>query len=248
MLHVRPIGPGLEVHEFEAAQRPDSAALERVAALWNAEKRRRGDGLFDGQVFSIARLDEPRIEGHFVPYSWFLAQLREPALHGVLKVRMLAVSGLLEIPEGIVFGRRSEAMTQDAGLWELVPSGGVSPTARSQNAMISLHHQLVQELGEEVGIACDRDEQAKPFVLVEDDETHVTDIGLHLSLDVGSEEVLARHRTLAEQEYGQLKIVPRKDLESFRHRHEGGLAPVSAALLDHAKALRETSATPHVKS
>ena len=244
MLHVRPVGPGLKVLEVEATQRPDSAALERVAALWDAEKRRRGDELFDGRVFSIARLDESRIEGHFVPYSWFLAQLREPALHGVLKVRMLAVSGLLEISEGIVFGRRSEAMTQDAGLWELVPSGGVSPTARSQNAMISLHHQLVQELGEEVGIACDRDEQAKPFVLVEDDETHVADIGLYLSVDVGSKEVLARHRGLTEQEYDRLEIVPRQGLESFRRRHESRLAPVSAALLDHGKTLGTTSVKP----
>jgi len=96
-----------------------------VERLWQAEQARRGKALFNGKILSAVEITPNGILGQIVEYRHLIAQRAQPELFGALNVRPVAVSGLLDCANGIVFGRRAGSMTQDAGLWELAPSGGL---------------------------------------------------------------------------------------------------------------------------
>lgn len=124
----------LSVHQFFPMARirisnistPLSAEVEaEVEHLWQVEQQRRGKALFNGKILSAIEVSPQQIIGRIVEYRHLIAQRARPELFDVLNVRPVAVSGLFECADGLVFGRRAGSMTQDAGLWELVPSGGI---------------------------------------------------------------------------------------------------------------------------
>jgi 8-oxo-dGTP pyrophosphatase MutT (NUDIX family) len=204
-----------------------------IEDIWTAEQQRRGNKLFNHKLFSISAIDSAgHITGWLVEYKWFLAQRRDPSLYDALRVRPLAVTGLLHCAEGIVTGRRSRHVEQDAGFWELVPSGGVDGSTARPDGSISLDDQLLAELEEEVGITRQMIvSPPEPFATVYDEDTHVLDIGVVLRTNLSKAAVISTFNSLENREYVELECLPRgrvEDLaEPFRHK----LASVSRALL-----------------
>src|SRR3990167_3983338 len=136
------------------AQPALSASLENeIEHLWIAEQNRRGKAIFNGSIMSATNVSCSGIEGCIVEYRYLIAQKANPDLFDTLRVRPVAVSGLLECADGLVFGRRANAMTQDAGLWELVPSGGIDANHLTLPARVDFSSQLLQELHEELGLS-----------------------------------------------------------------------------------------------
>src|SRR5579859_3764895 len=217
----------------EARLPPLDADLEhRVEEMWRQEQTKRGTSLFNGAILSVVSHSPERIEVGITEYRRFLAQRRDPTLFGKLGVRPLAVSGLMRCRDGVVLGRRSNASTQDAGRWELVPSGGVDARAVGADGAVSLIGQLMVELREETGCPAAAVTSAEPFLLVEDSGSQVIDIGIDLVLDLDAASVLAAHRSGATDEYALLRIVPDSELTTFVSQARPPVVEVSRALLE----------------
>jgi len=211
-----------------------SSTRDRVEGIWAAEKQRRGANLFNGRLFSVSAHDwAGRITGWLAEYKWFIAQRREPSLFDLLRVQPLAVTGLLHCKDGIVFGRRADHVEQDAGWWELVPSGGIDGSTANGDGSISLSDQVLAELEEEIGVSADMlSFEPRAFAMVHDEENHVLDVGILLRTDVTMETVISKFMSLPNREYVGLESVPSMFATDFVRQRGLQLAPVSQALLD----------------
>ena len=107
--------------------------------------------LFNGQVFCADRIGAELIEGHWTEYRRAVAQMAEPALGEVLRIRSLAVCGVLRCRDGVAVGRRESASVYQAGLWQLPPAGSVDAGAAEPGGA-SWRRALLDELQEELGI------------------------------------------------------------------------------------------------
>jgi len=199
---------------------------EAVADEWRQARAER-PALFDGPLFSVLSWDGAELVGAFMGYRHFVAQRRLPELRASLRIRPLAVSGLLECADGIVFGRRGDT-TQDAGLWELVPSGGIDA---APEGIVDPAAHLRREAAEELGLhdlAVD-----PPFAAVEDEGSGVLDIAMVARSPLDAAAILAAPRSA---EYGELAVIAPAAVPDFVARR--AVAAVSLALL------RERGLTP----
>jgi len=212
--------------------------IERtVQEAWDAECKRRGGDVFDGKVFSVSDISPGRISGQFVPYRYLIAQRHHPDLYDNLRVRSLAVSGVLHCVSGVVFGKRHSGVTQDSGMWELAPSGGVGPGCVDEDGKVDLILQLSEELVEELGIEMSAISNAKAFCWIEDEHSHVIDIGIELRTNLDGRAVQAAHQAKGSAEYEELLIVPENEVVTFVTNQDQTLSPVSRLLLKTTKLL-----------
>jgi len=231
----------LSVHEFSSSTTIEtsgeaptlSATLEeQIESLWQAEQQRRGKAMFNGRILSATIIGANQIVGHFVEYRRLIAQQLRPELFEVLRVQAVAVSGLLYCQDGVVFGRRAGNTTQEAGQYELVPSGGIDESQLQEAGRVDFRAQLFAELLEETGIGEHHVSTVEPFCLVEDHESHGFDIGFTLSTPMLSAEAIYRmHRETGSKEYDELIVVPSKELPGFVEQMGTQLVAVSSTLL-----------------
>lgn len=205
-----------------------------VECLWQAEQSRRGKEIFNGRIMSASTVSDVGVDGYIVEYRHLIAQRAQPELFETLQVRPVAVSGLFECADGIVFGRRAGCMTQDAGLWELVPSGGID-TSKIKNdvTIVSLDFcsQLLAELSQEVGIDSGCISSVKPFCLVDDTDSHVLDIGIVIESPLSASYLLKAHQENATKEYEELRVVLQSEISGFIKHEALSLVKVSEELL-----------------
>ena len=232
MLKVTDFSSSAVVRLSDSALVLPTALNAEVDQLWQAEQARRGKALFNGKIFSAVEITPDTIHGRIVEYRHLIAQRAKPELFEALNVRPVAVSGLFQCENGVVFGRRSGTMTQDAGLWELCPSGGLDTSKTAAGGKMDYCAQILTELQEEIGISPDVVTGIRPFCLVDDLDSHVIDIGIALTSQLSADEVIAIHRAAATKEYAELLIVPHDEVAQFLEDKRGQLVVVSAALLD----------------
>jgi hypothetical protein len=224
-LIVTPLTPAFRLCLEESSATPP-ALVAVIEQIWAAEQARRGGRLHNGTMLSFVRNDADCLYARRTDYRHFIAQRREPRLFAELQLRTLAVSGLARSPLELLLGRRSGKVTQDAGRWELVPSGGLSPSAGGSDVASAamVFEQCYVELEEETGIPRSSVDSAQAFALVEDPEAHVIDIGVELSM----RDFLATGE--ASTEYERLLPVPIDAIADFCRDHD--VIPVSRALLE----------------
>jgi hypothetical protein len=214
-----------------------AAALENeVERLWQVEQRRRGKALFNGRIVSAVEVTSELIMGRAVDYRHWVAQRARPELFGELKIRPVGVAGLLRCPDGIVFGLRADSMTQDAGRWELCPSGSLNALMARADGVVEHRAQILAELREEIGIAADSVSEVRPFCLVDDLQSHVIDIGIALITPLHGPEILRIHRLAETNEYDELRVVPAAHMSQFLQDNRADIVAVSDALLHRALA------------
>ncbi len=214
---------GEPVIELRPAPALDSATQRTVDAIWEREQKSRARALFDGKLLSLIARDGAHLHGCLVDYRRFIAQRHTPALFPLLRVRPVAVSGLLMCRDGIAFGRRSAATTQDGGRWELVPSGGIDDSAGDAR------EQLLCELVEETGIPAASVEEIAAVALIEDESAHTIDIGYALRIALSATEIAHLHKGSASGEYDRIEIVAADALRRFLAAQD--VIAVSRALL-----------------
>lgn len=212
----------------------DVATEAAVAAIWEAERKRRGDALFNGRVLSLVAQEGELLWVRVVEYRAVLAQRLRPTLFATLGIRPLAVSGLLTCADGIVFGRRGGRVTEGPGQWELVPSGGLDADAIHDGGVDPVH-QILVELHEEVGIAAAEVGRVEAFCLVEDGTSHLIDIGFRIDTPLPGSAVQARHRERVTGEYTDIAVVAKDAIEAFLGGAGASLLPVSRKLLAAAE-------------
>lgn len=222
-MRVVPIGERLAIRAAAPETELPGPLKGRVEAAW-ADIKRRNPLAEDGRIFSVTGISSERIEGRFVPYRWRAAQVARPELKQGLAVTALAVSGLLFCADGVVIGRRSPHVGHP-GLWELVPSGGVSADPPDWRGAI------LSELSEEVGLQ-ERDiASVVPFCLVEDEKDAVVDIGIRIETSLTGAEIVDRHRSLAAKEYGEIIVSAVSQASALLSSREPEVVPTSLALL-----------------
>jgi hypothetical protein len=232
MLDIKPIinGEGFRLLLDCVAPALTPDLENQIETLWQAEQKKRSKAMFNGRIMSAVNISENEIHGCIVEYRYLIAQCAKPELFDTLKLRPVAVSGLFECAEGIVFGRRAEGMTHGAGLWELVPSGGIDTSRVSDATEVNYLSQILTELHEETGVNADCVSSMGPFCLVVDVNSHLIDIGIALKSSLSGDEVLRLHREAA-KEYDELKIVHNSDVDGFIGAEMSKIVDVSTALL-----------------
>jgi hypothetical protein len=231
MLKLHPLDADLVIEAVADVPEPPLEIERRIESIWCAEQARRSTPMFNGELFSLLTQSRDRLTGRFVEYRWFVAQQRAPELFEHLRVRPLAVSGLLVGPDGVVFGERSMSSTQDPGRWELAPSGGLDRSCLRGDGSVDCVAKLLEELVEETGCPATAVTACEPFVLVEDVESRVFDIGVALRTELRGPEIVKRHRDSSNREYTALELVPLAELADFVTRRSSGLVDISRALL-----------------
>jgi hypothetical protein len=225
--------PNIEILSLPGPHSPGAGCEREADIVWVAERARRGDALHDGLIFSVSSISPDRITGRFVPYRWLVAQRRRPDLASQLRIRPLAVSGLLRCRDGVVFGARSWESEQDPGCWELVPSGGVGPVTNRPGATLAPECQVIEELAEEVGLEPAQVAVSGPVCLLEDTASGVLDLGFVLTTELGEADILRAHAGTT-REYDRLEIVADAALADVVARLGDRLVPVSRWLLRSA--------------
>jgi hypothetical protein len=136
-----------------------------------------------------------------------------------------------------VFGRRPDYVEQDAGSWELVPSGGIDGSSRNPDGSIDLVQHALAELAEETGIAGATVVTALPFAMVYDPTAEVSDVGILLRTRLSMAEVMTAFASLGTREYVALEVVPVGELADFIKSRAQPLAQATFALLNAANPL-----------
>jgi hypothetical protein len=211
------------------ALKPDVSAV--VEKLWSEAQSERSGALYNGLIFNVTDFAWPLIRGHFIDYKIFIAAQRRPDLFSKQRVRPLGVTGVSRCGDGIILGRRSDLVTQDRGLWELVPSGGLDVSSREVDGSINITGQFVQEFNEETGLLSEMISEIRPSHVVEDMSTHVFDIIATLDLNASSEDterLLSRTRT---DEYQEFKVLKPHDIAAFLEARPDQIAPLSRYLI-----------------
>jgi hypothetical protein len=209
-----------------------ASVAARVAALWQAAQRDCGGIMFDGRILTLTERAPGRLAGHFVPYSWFVAQKRDPALVPILDLRPLAVSGILTIGNSLVFGLRGRDVVADRGLWELAPSGSVDIQALRPDGTVDAAGLLLREAVEELNVDPAWVNGLQPIALLDNGTTRVNELCFAARLDCTPEQLCRAFAGRNNREYDELRLVPARQLTAFVAAH--AIDPGSVALLDAA--------------
>jgi hypothetical protein len=238
------LGSGLNIVASMIDPPLDDALDAKVSQLWedglDGQKAKSGTsneddegGLFNGTLFNVHRVELAEhghvIYGGWTEYRRFYAQQQQPDLYGQLRVRPLAVTGLLACQDGIVVGQRSGFVFQDANKWELTPSGSIDHGMAMADDTVSFKRAVLTELEEELGLQNEAlVYPPHPFALVQDNKTHVIDIGLSLMCNHTEKEIQAAYRKIPspQREYRQINVVTLDELGDSIE-----LTPVSSALI-----------------
>lgn len=192
---------------------------ERVKDIWAREQAARGGALFNGRVFSADAIAPAAIVGHWSEYRRVVAQMRDASLFAALGIRPLAVGGIIEGPDGFLFGRRPDDAVYQPGEWQLPPAGSVDDGAAGPDGAVDVHAMLLRELGEEVGLDAADVSAPQPVALVEHPGSHVLDLGMTLRTGLSHVAIAAAAARHGNGEYADLVSVPRNALAQFLNSH-----------------------------
>lgn len=205
-----------------------------IDAIWRMEQARLGNVLFNGRVFSGDVITPELVTGHWTEYRRIVAQLRRPELYEAIRIRPLAVGGIIHSPDGFIFGRRQPKAVYQAGEWQLPPAGNVDPTCEGPNGEVNVTAMLLTELGEELGLTPDQVHSPKPVAIVEHLDVHILDLGIALHTPLTQNQILAIHQASGNTEYDPIRIVPQEELATFLAQNPiTGQAPLFLHSLGH---------------
>ena len=205
----------------------DPAIDARVEAHW--QRAQAGRSLFNGRVFCVTGRAVSVLSGHWTEYRRVVAQMAEPGLFDTLRIRSLAVCGVLCCPGGVVVGRREATSLYQAGLWQLSPAGSVDDGAAIPGGA-DWRQAILAELLEELGLPPASVGALTPFCLVQH-PAGVLDLGIRVDTDLDAAEIMSRHRSNGNGEYEALRILPQDQLLATVAAEGGTLVPAAALLL-----------------
>jgi len=229
------LGRGLSIQSVAPPPVPPPSVVDRVDALWADEVRARGGRLTNGRILSARRCDGPALEVWESSYKHWIAQRRDASLAPWLNVRPLAVSGIVRIGASVALGRRSRDTTQDSGLWDLPPSGGIEAGRCDDGVSVldAASQQIVSELDEELNVPASQLAGPPRLVaLMVDDASNVIDLVFDLRLVLDGEVLLARFRDRTNWEYDELRLVGWTQGPEWLQAQGYALSPSCRALLD----------------
>ena len=230
---VHEIAPGMRVVSTRA-MRPLSPALEtEVARIWQAAVSAQPK-LFNGHIFTADVITPELISGHWTEFRRSLAQIERPELYDDLRVRSLAVNGVIRCDEGVLIARRSRRAVYQAGQWQLPPAGSVERRAERADGTVDIERQLLEELEEELGLPATNIVATIPLCLVEHPGSHVTDLGMVMRTTVDAATLLRAHAASGNTEYEDVSVLPIERILSLGQ----DMMPTVPVFLRHMLSLR----------
>ncbi|MFZ5425354.1 MAG: hypothetical protein ACOZEN_00125 [Thermodesulfobacteriota bacterium] len=229
---IHPVPEGLRLLDTAIMPQPSPEALERADSIWETLKASR-PGLFDGTLFSLDRFESGAAVGFVARYKWYAAQLEDPSLFPELRVRSLALTGVVTANGHAIFGRRRPGLAIEGGLWEFAPSGTIDGVLREPDGSVSWRGVFQEEMREELGLDIPAGLPA-PFALVEDTVTNIWEMGVAAELHLDHRDVLAAWAACPAPEHSELAAVPLADVPRFlqvRGHEMVGATPFLAAAL-----------------
>lgn len=226
-VHRLPTNFNIQINFVHQQKKLSLETLAHIEELWKNEIIRTKGKVFNGQLLSADDFDGIVLKGHFVEYKHYLAQARDPTLRDQLQIKPICVSGYTSAQEEILFGRRSEHVTDYQGFLELVPSGGIDSLAVKQDG-IDIHKQFQIELLEEAGIEASLILHITPIFLIRCTEVCSYEICAKIELEPSCRELLVER----DEEYKELIWVPRTALQEFVEKHRSHIVPLSLQILD----------------
>lgn len=200
---------------------------EHIEDIWKKEIVRTRGRVFNGQLLSAETLHHHELHGHFVEYKHLIAQLRDPSLKEILNVQPICVCGYTLAGDSILIGKRAAHVTDYPNLYELVPSGGVDPSAIVRD-QVNIIHQLKIELKEEAGIEENMIDSILPSFLIICSESCTYEICAKIELNT---EVKNREAE-RDEEYTELKWIPKTMIKKFIQEQQEKIIPLSLQILD----------------
>lgn len=214
---------------------PEQAA--RIDTLWE-RLCRENDRLYDGPILRTVSVDAE--SGVLLCRRDTFRSLATSAQLG-LGVRQLGVMGVVTGRDGagresVLLARRSSQTRIYPGLWELAPSGGVSPPAANV-AMLGpaeLAAALADEADEELGLSLEG-AQVRVVAILRDDTACSDDVALRIELpgviDARRGACATECETHDRWEYLDSAWVALDDVGGFARDHGAAVAPPTAVML-----------------
>lgn len=203
------IDPSFEVKVVDCSGKIELSDVENsyVDELWDAAQKHHMGKLFNGKLLNYLNFEKGKLYGKFVEYKYYIAQCADPKLKDRLKIRPIAISCLCTFKGHALVGKRSTFVTDFPDCFELVPSGGIDPTA-VENGKVNLVKQALTELKEEAEIKPEDVNTCHPLALFQDLISGGFEICMHIELNTKSS-------FLQNGEYSQLKWMPFSQLQEF---------------------------------
>lgn len=213
-------------------QRQNLKLQEAIIDEFFAKEQCKSNGnIFNGKILSAIDYSCDEIRAEVIDYKYFLAKKYNLNLFRPLKILPIAVSGLLKCKDGVVFGRRSSSVTQDAGKWELAPSGGIDCVNLKPNMSVDYRKQLLIELKEEIGVGFESIVNMQTFCFIVDDVDLVLDIGISLCCNLEAAEITNLFSKIKKPEYDELLFIRTGEVGSFLSKTGEQLVDISRLLL-----------------
>jgi hypothetical protein len=209
-----------------ARQEIEDAVLRRVDMLWKQEIIRTEGKVFNGTILNAEKFDGSLLLGHFVEYKHYIAQTRDPSLASIFNIQPICVSAYTHAGDQILFGKRSNHVTDYQNFYELVPAGGVDKSS-VEHDRIDILKQIKTELKEEAGIDESKILNITPAYLIPYAATKTYEICAKIELDPQVKDFLGER----DDEYTALHWISKDDLPSFVEKNRAAINPLSLQLL-----------------
>jgi hypothetical protein len=216
---------------------------KNVEMIWQAEKARRGDFIYDAPLLFLQEKNEKTIRSRFIQYKDFIALRRRPDLFDNQVVHTLGVSGLLISENCVFFAKRAHHVTGYAGWHELIPSGGIDETFAQGDGSIDFTRQLTLELKEEAGIDERHLTSKRPFVLIFDEADQTWDICVECMMSLPVDDAMKVIKRAKQNEYVDPVAVKIDDLSRFIAERKGKVVPTTLAMLEARKFITSSTLT-----
>lgn len=179
MVSVNPLPENFSLRVVPHQPEYSSGLVGQIDEFWEGRRSRQN---FDAPVLCVKGFESEVLEVFPIPYRFLFAQIKEPAFSPLLRLNVLAVTGLLEKNGHYLVGLRAPWVTQFPEHWELAPSGGVGQDFFS-NDHVDLEGQLVQEFKEELSLDPSWIEGIEPRFLLSNPRHYTLDILFHIKMN-----------------------------------------------------------------
>lgn len=167
-------GPTLKVKIIPTPEGVRLSDAQKLSAdlIWNEEIQAKPH-LFNGKILHFIGMKGDILQGVFVEYKHFLAQLR-----GLdLGIRGVCISGITTYQNKILIAKRSTNVSQYQGAFELLPAGSFD------NSSLKWEKQFIQEMQEEASIPPEQIEKISFLAVIHDVRESIVEIVARIELN-----------------------------------------------------------------
>ena len=196
----------------------DARVEAEVDRIWTTRAAGTPQDIFNGTILSVTNHDRERITVEWTDFKHLTAFRADPDLfQGQWPLRPLGVTGFFFCADGLVLGRRSDALATYPGAWEPAPSGHLD--------RLDARAQVLDELREELGVDASRVTEAEIFGLAFDQATAVFDILFMIRSDISADVIHTEFECGGSAEYDEITVIDPQTIGDFVVVHPGRSVP-----------------------